>query len=80
MKRASPPGGHLGKPVPPAAPSTSWYKAGKTALQAHKITKAGSSLLVTRCGVALRRETAVGALATTTRCFECQALEKGGQL
>ncbi len=66
----------LGKPQQPAPRSTSWYKAGPSSIQAHRITRAGSKLLVTRCGVALLRATAVGANAATMRCFECQEADK----
>ncbi len=49
-----------------------WMKASKSSVQAHKIQKVGSRLLVTACKVALNKGLAVPANRTVMRCFECQ--------
>jgi len=56
--------------------NTSWYKAGPSSQQAHLVTKAGSSLLVTACQVALNKAQAVPANGATQRCFECHNQEQ----
>lgn len=55
-----------------------WMKAAKSSVQAHKIQKVGSHLLVTACKVALNKNLAVPANRAVMRCFECQQVNKNG--
>jgi hypothetical protein len=51
-------------------------KAAPSSIQAHRVTKAGSSLLVTACQVALKRDLAVKANRMVMHCVECEQKEQ----